>query len=208
MKIAYVRVSTQEQNLDRQIEAVKAAGVAEENIFQEKASGKDTERPELQRMFEYIRPGDTIVVESISRLARSAKDLLNMLDMFRDRGIEFVSLKECLDTSTPAGRMIFTVFAAVSELERAQIRQRQREGIKVAKALGKYKGRPKKQYDVFEKWYQKVKNKDISVTRACKALGISRATWYSYVREWENKKQQPESDDSQNVECDGTSENF
>ena len=138
-KIGYVRVSTTEQNEERQIISLKEQGV--EKMFIDKLSGKDTKRPELQKMLEYIREGDTLIVSEYSRLARSTQDLLNLVKQLTDKGVQVISLKENLDTSTPQGKLMLTVFAALAEFERELTLQRQREGITLAKEQGKYKGR-------------------------------------------------------------------
>lgn len=138
-KIGYARVSTQEQNEGRQIEAFELYGV--DKIFIDKMSGKDTNRPELKKMLDYVREGDTLIVNEYSRLARSTQDLLNLVTQLTDKGVQVVSLKEKLDTSTPQGKLMLTMFAALAEFERELTLQRQREGIKLAQKEGKYKGR-------------------------------------------------------------------
>ena len=137
--IGYARVSTVDQNEARQIEALKEQNC--EKIFCDKLSGKDKNRPELKRMLDYVREGDTLIVTEFSRLARSTRDLLDIVDELMAKKVEFVSLKENIDTSTPTGKFMLTVFSALSELERATILERQKEGIEIAKRNGKYKGR-------------------------------------------------------------------
>ena len=139
MKIGYVRVSTEEQNTARQEIMLRELGVDE--LFIDKASGKNADRPELRRMMEYVRRGDTVIVESISRFARNTRDLLDLVEHLTEKQVEFVSRKEAIDTTTPTGKFMLTVFAAVAELEREYILQRQREGIAIAKEQGKYTGR-------------------------------------------------------------------
>lgn len=139
MKIGYVRVSTEEQNTARQELLMQQLGV--EKVFLDKASGKSKDRPGLDEMMAFVREGDTVIVESISRFARNTKDLLNLVEKLSDKKVEFVSKKEAIDTTTPTGKFMLTVFGACAELEREQILQRQAEGIAVAKAQGKYKGR-------------------------------------------------------------------
>ena len=124
MKIGYVRVSTREQNIARQEVLMQELGV--EEIFIDRMSGKNTDRPELKRMMEYVRQGDTVIVESISRFARNTKDLLNLIEQLNQKHVEFISKKETIDTSTPTGKFMLTVFGAVAELEREYILQRQR----------------------------------------------------------------------------------
>ena len=132
MHIGYVRVSTEEQNPARQQALLRELGVDE--IFFDKASGKNTDRPELKRMLDYVRKGDTVIVESISRFARNTRDLLELIEQLTAKEVEFVSKKEAIDTTTPTGKFMLTVFAAVAELEREYILQRQREGIAIAKS--------------------------------------------------------------------------
>lgn len=139
MKVGYVRVSTTDQNPARQMELMKSLGV--EKIYSEKLSGKNTERPQFKEMLSFLREGDTLYIESFSRLSRSTRDLLNTVAVLTERGVNLVSDKEKLDTTTPQGRFMLTVFAGLSELERENTLERQREGIEIAKAEGKYKGR-------------------------------------------------------------------
>ena len=142
MKVGYVRVSSLEQNTARQGKIMKNLGV--EKIFTEKVSGKDTNRPELIRMMEFVRQGDTLIVESISRFARNTKDLLELVEQLEKKQVQFVSQKESIDTSTPTGKFMLTIFGAVAELEREYIRERQKEGIELAIKEGRFNGRPKK----------------------------------------------------------------
>ena len=139
MKIGYIRVSTQEQNTIRQEILMERLGVDE--LYIDRASGKNAQRPELQKMMEYVRRGDIVIVESISRFARNTRDLLELVERLTDKGVEFISQKEAIDTTTPTGKFMLTVFGAVAELEREYILQRQREGIAAAKGQGRYKGR-------------------------------------------------------------------
>ena len=139
MKIGYIRVSTQEQNTIRQEILMEHLGVDE--LYIDRASGKNAQRPELQKMMEYVRRGDTVIVESISRFARNTRDLLELVERLAGKGVEFISQKEAIDTTTPTGKFMLTVFGAVAELEREYILQRQREGIAAAKSQGRYKGR-------------------------------------------------------------------
>ena len=131
-KVFYCRVSTQEQNEGRQIAAAKEHKA--DKTFTDKATGANTNRPQLAAMLAYIREGDTVIVESISRLARSTKDLLNIVEQITAKGAEFISLKESIDTTTPQGRFMLTVFAAMAELEKEQTAQRRDEGIALRKA--------------------------------------------------------------------------
>ena len=134
MKVGYVRVSTVEQNLARQLELMKTLGV--EKIYCDKMSGKNTERTEFKEMIEFLREGDTLYVESFSRLSRSTLDFLNTVSRLQAKSVNLVSDKEKMDMSTPQGKFMVTVFAALSELERTSMLERQREGIEIAKAEG------------------------------------------------------------------------
>ena len=134
MKIGYIRVSTAEQNTARQEVLMQELGV--DMVFIDRASGKNAQRPELARMLEFVRKGDTVVVEAISRFARNTRDLLELVERLTAKGVEFVSRKEAIDTTTPSGKFMLTIFGAVAELEREYILQRQKEGIAIAKANG------------------------------------------------------------------------
>ena len=139
MRIGYIRVSTEEQNIARQQALMTELGV--DQVFIDRMSGKSKDRPELKRMLNFVRDGDTVLTESISRFARNTRDLLDLVEQLTAKNVEFVSKKEAIDTSTPTGRFLLTVLAALSELEREQILERQREGIAIAKENGVYKGR-------------------------------------------------------------------
>ena len=137
-RIAYVRVSTIEQNEARQVEELKKHDI--QKWFIEKVSGKNTDRPELQKMLDYIREGDTVYVHDLSRLSRSTSDLLKLVEFFAKKKVELVSNKENIDSSTPTGKLMLTMIAAINEFERQNLLERQREGIAIAKREGKYKG--------------------------------------------------------------------
>lgn len=184
MKVGYMRVSTKEQNLDRQLEILKEAGV--ERIFEEKVSGKSANRPQLQEMLAFVREGDTVVVESISRLARNTRDLLEIVDSLKQKGVGLVSLKENIDTGTPAGQFMLTLFGAMAELEREYILSRQREGIEIAKAKGVYKGRKSIEVDLgqFLAVYDDWMFKKITAREAMRRLGLKPSTFYRKVKEY------------------------
>ena len=139
MKIGYVRASTTDQNTARQEVLMESLGV--DQTYIDRVSGKNTDRPELRRMMTFVREGDTVIVESISRFARNTRDLLELVERLTAKGVEFVSKKEAIDTTTPSGKFMLTIFGAVAELEREYILQRQREGIAIAREQGVYKGR-------------------------------------------------------------------
>ena len=141
MKIGYARVSTQEQNLDRQLDNLKAAGC--ERIYCEKMTGTKAHRPELDKMKEALRAGDVLVIDSFSRLSRSTKDLLETVEMLTDQGVNIISLKEQLDTTTATGKLMLTMLSALSQFERDIIAERTKDGLKAARARGRNGGRPK-----------------------------------------------------------------
>lgn len=181
--IAYVRVSTAEQNETRQKEALKKYDI--DKWFVEKASGKDTNRPRLQEMLEYIREDDTVYVEEFSRLGRSTADLLNIVQQIEDVGAKFVSLKENFDTKTPSGKLQMTMMAAIAEFERAMILERQREGIAIAKKEGKYKGRKAVSIPNIGAYYDKYMRRKGTKVSIAHELGISRTTLDKLFREYE-----------------------
>ena len=156
-----------------------------EKVFADKASGKNTDRAAFKEMMAFVRAGDTVVVESISRIARNTRDLLSIVSELTEKGVEFVSLKENIDTTTPQGRFMLTVFGALAELERENILERQREGIEIAKSEGKYKGRKPIVYNeaqmkaLCKKW----REGEITATAAMKELGLKPNTFYRRVKE-------------------------
>lgn len=181
MKIGYIRVSTTDQNTARQEALMKELGVDE--VYIDKASGKSKDnRAQLYTMLEYVRKGDTVIVESISRFARNTKDLLELVEILTKKEVEFVSKKEAIDTTTPTGKFMLTIFGAVAELEREYILQRQKEGIAIAKSEGKYKGRARKEYPDFDKIVGLWRNGKITAAEAMKRLGMSKTNFYRRVR--------------------------
>jgi len=184
-KIGYIRVSTEHQETARQQEIMVKYGV--DRIFSEKISGANTDRPQLKAMLDYVREGDTLYVESISRLGRSTKDLLNIIDSLTAKGVTLISNKENIDTNSPTGKFMLTVFAALSQLEREQLRQRQREGIEIAKVQGKYTGRKPIPIDwtKFGQLYREWKLKKITARDFMKKMDLTANTFYRRVREYE-----------------------
>lgn len=184
-KIGYIRVSTEHQETARQQEIMGNYGV--DRIFSEKISGANTDRPQLKAMLDYVREGDTLYVESISRLGRSTKDLLNIIDSLTAKGVTLISNKENIDTNSPTGKFMLTVFAALSQLEREQLRQRQREGIEIAKVQGKYTGRKPIPIDwtKFGQLYEEWKLKKITARDFMKKMDLTSNTFYRRVREYE-----------------------
>lgn len=187
MKIAYVRVSTVEQNEARQVEALKKYDI--ERWFTEKVSGKNTNRPQLQQMLEFAREGDTIYIHDFSRLARSTRDLLDIMEQLQTKGIHLVSNKENIDTSTPTVKLLVTLIGAINEFERTNLLERQREGIAIAKRNGVYSGRKpfKSDKDRFEGLYNQYISREINKTEFAKLLGTSRPTLDKLIRKHENK---------------------
>jgi len=187
MKVGYIRVSTQEQNTARQEILMEQLGV--EKIFIEKCSGKNANRPKLMEMMNFVREGDTVVVSEISRFARNTKDLLTLIDELTEKGVQFESKKENIDTTTPTGQFMLTVFGAVSQLEREYILSRQREGIEAKKAEGGYRGRIPIDVDAdqFEKEYKRWKANEITARAAMTNLGLKANTFYRRVKEYESK---------------------
>lgn len=173
-KAAYVRVSTAEQNEARQREALAVRGI--DKWFIEKASGKNTDRPEFQKMLDWVREGDTIYIHDLSRIARSTKDLLDLLDVLREKGVALVSDKESIDTSTATGKLLVTMVAAINEFERANLLERQREGIAIAKREGKYKGRKAVTVPDLPRHYERYQRREVSKAALARELGISRPT--------------------------------
>ena len=183
MKVAYERVSTTGQSTLRQDVMMKEQHI--EKVFTEKISGKDRDRPELQKMLDFVREGDTVIIESISRLARSTRDFLNILDELEKKQVSLISLKEQIDTSTPTGRFLVSIFAALAQLEREQILTRQKEGIAAQKAAGTYTGgRPRVKVDqkllknVIKRW----KDGEISAVHAMMELNVTKSTFYRLVK--------------------------
>ena len=180
MKIGYIRISTTDQNTARQEVLMQELGV--EQVYIDRMSGKNTDRPELKRMLGFVREGDVVIVESISRFARNTKDLLDLVEQLSSKRVEFVSKKEAIDTTTPTGKFMLTVFGAVAELEREYILQRQKEGIDIAKEKGVYKGRKPIEHPNFNKVVSLWKSGAITATEAMKRLDMKPSTFYRKVK--------------------------
>ena len=181
-KVGYVRVSTAIQNEARQLESFNGLNLYK--IFVEKVSAKDTNRPLLKQMLEYVRDGDCVYIQDFSRLARSTKDLLDITEGLNKRGVKLISLKEQLDTSTPTGKLMLTMIGAINTFERECLLERQREGIAIAQREGKYKGR--KEVERPEQWdevYNLYMTRQITGTEAINRLGLKRNTFYKFVNE-------------------------
>lgn len=189
MKVGYVRVSTIEQSAERQEKDLSEnAGV--ERIFLDKLSGKDTNRPQLKEMLDFVRSGDTVIVSDFSRLARSVQDLLSIIETLNAKGVAVISRKENLDTTTPQGKLMLTVFAGIAEFERTIMLQRQREGIAIAKEHGKYKGRVKAEKP--ENWtelQEAYQARRLRITDLVKECHVSRPTIYKWLKEQEAQEE-------------------
>ncbi|WP_304238648.1 recombinase family protein [Phascolarctobacterium succinatutens] len=184
--IGYIRVSTQHQNTGRQHEDFSAKGITIDKLYEEKISGKNTDRPQLKAMLQYVREGDTVYAESFSRLARSTRDLLEIVEDLTSKGVQFVSLKENVDTSTPQGKFMLTVFAGLAQLERDTILQRQRDGIDLCLSEGRAYGRPTaKISDTFATHYQQWKAGKIKAVDFMKAENLPKSTFYKLVKRFE-----------------------
>ena len=183
MRVGYVRCSTIEQNEARQLKMMEEQKA--EKLFIDKASGKNTDRRAFKEMMAFVRAGDMVIVESISRIARNTRDLLSIVSELTEKQVEFISLKENIDTTTPQGRFMLTVFGALAELERENILERQREGIEIAKSEGKYKGRKPLEVDEaqFKDACRRWRAGEITATAAMQEVGLKPNTFYRRVKE-------------------------
>lgn len=183
MKVCYIRVSSLDQNEARQVEAMKDKGI--EKYYIEKISGKDTNRPKLQEMLEFVREGDQVYIHDFSRLARSTKDLLEIVETLNKKGVILKSNKENLDTSTPTGKLMLTMIGAINTFERENLLERQREGIAIAKREGKFKGKQivNMSEEDFENALVKYKNREINKSEMAEMLHISRTTLYKLLND-------------------------
>ena len=187
MRLGYVRVSTIEQNEERQLVTMEQYQV--EKVFTEKISAKDTNRPKLKELLEFAREDDTIYIHDFSRLARNTQDLLNIVEALNNKGIHLVSSKENIDTSTPTGKLLLTVIAAINTFERENLKERQAEGIAIAKKKGVYKGRKPVKVEDFGVYYDKWKTREVSKADLMKILGITRPTLNKLFKEYEQNSE-------------------
>lgn len=177
-EIGYARVSTHEQNLDLQRDELKQAGV--ETIYEDQASGKSAERPELQHCLKALRPGDTLTVWRLDRLGRNLQDLIRIVNELEARGVTFKSLKESIDTRGPAGKLVFHLFAALAQFERELLRERTMAGLDAARARGRKGGRPASLSQAQKNMaLSLMKNGDLSIAEICKQFSVSRSTLYN-----------------------------
>lgn len=175
----YARVSTEQQNLDRQLDALNKYGV--DIIFNEKMTGTKRNRPELSKMLDRLTEGDTVVVESLSRLGRSTKDLIELVDMFERKKVHFVSLKEQIDTSSPTGKFLFTLMSAISQFERDVIAERTKEGLRSARARGRLGGRPKTDVTSINKAIKLYNTRQYSIKEIEELTGVKKSTLYRHL---------------------------
>ena len=181
MVISYARVSTQDQQTLRQLDQLKEYGC--ERIYEEKASGAKRDRVELNRMLDALREGDVVVVTELSRLSRSVKDLFDIVEKIHNAGADIKSLKESwIDTTSPQGKLLFTMFAGISQFERDLIRQRTMEGLQAARARGRNGGRPPKEDSKIELALNMYDSKICSISQILETTGISKTTLYRYIR--------------------------
>lgn len=189
MNIGYIRVSTIEQHEDRQREALAKFDI--DKWFVEKVSGKNIkDRPQLQELLNYMREGDAVYVLDFSRLARNTRDLLYIVDTMQEKNVKLVSIKENLDTDTPTGKLMLTMFAAIGEFERQNTLERQAEGIAIAKKKGVYKGRKRiklTDFTDFGRYYQRYMDREISKAEFARRLGVSRPTLDRLLDEYREK---------------------
>jgi len=180
VKIGYARVSTEEQNLDRQLDILKQAGC--DRIYEEKVSGVKKDRTELNKMLDQIRTGDVIIISDLTRLSRSVKDLFSLVEQIEEKGANIKSIKESwLDTTNAQGKLMFTIFAGISQFERDLISQRTIEGLNAARARGKKGGRPKTNEKDIKLAVKMYNSKNYSISEITKATGVSKTTLYRYI---------------------------
>ena len=180
MKIyGYARVSTSDQILDRQLDMLNKYGVDE--LYSEKMTGTKRDRPELQRLLNTLSEGDTVVVESLSRLGRSTKNLIELMELFNEKGVNLVSLKESIDTTTPTGKLLFTLISAISQFERDCLAERTKEGLASARARGRKGGRPFADNSAVNKAIRLYDSKEYTVSEITELTGISRSTLYRRI---------------------------
>ncbi len=172
----YARVSTEQQNLDRQLDALRKYGC--DTIYNEKMTGTKRDRPELAKILDRITEGDTVVIESLSRLGRSTKDLIELTELFQSKGVHLVSLKESIDTSTSTGKLLFTLMSAIAQFERDVIADRTREGLKSARARGRTGGRPRTDADAVRKAIKLYNTRQYSIREIEELTGVKKSTLY------------------------------
>lgn len=186
MIVGYARVSTQEQNLQLQLDALEKAGCIE--IFEEKMTGTKRDRPALNEMLRMLREGDRVIVYKLDRISRSTKHLIELAELFEEKGVEFVSIRDNIDTSTATGKFFFRMMASIAELERDIISERTKAGLESARARGRKGGRPKAPKKALQTALKMYHSKDYSISEIVKATGISQATLYRALKQQESKE--------------------
>ncbi|MGM7683532.1 recombinase family protein [Cytobacillus sp. Hm23] len=182
----YARVSTQDQNLELQLDALKDYGVDE--IYQEKMTGTKKDRPQLQELIKQLRTGDKVVVYKLDRISRSTKHLIELTDMFTDKGVDFVSLQDSIDTSNAMGKFFFRMMASIAELERDIISERTRAGLDAARARGRKGGRPSKPNSKVELAFKMYDSKEYSIAEILEATSMSKPTLYRHLNKRDGQK--------------------
>ncbi|MDR3539516.1 MAG: recombinase family protein [Desulfosporosinus sp.] len=183
MLLGYARVSTEDQNLDRQIDQLKDLGISMVNIYTEKVTGTKKDRPVLLKLLEYARTGDEIVVTDLTRISRSTKDLISLVEDLGNRGINLKSLKESwLDTGTAQGKLMFTIIAGLSQFERDLISERTKEGLISARARGRTGGRPSIKQENVTKALKLYDTQNVTIQDICTMCNLSKNTLYNYIR--------------------------
>ena len=175
----YARVSTESQNLDRQLDVLTKYGV--DHIYNEKMTGTKKDRPELSKMLDRMTEGDSVVIESLSRLGRSTKDLIELTELFQTKGVNLISLKESIDTNTPTGKLLFTLMSAIAQFERDTIADRTREGLRAARARGRVGGRPKTNADNIKKAIKLYNTRQYSIREIEELTGVKKSTLYRHL---------------------------
>lgn len=176
----YARVSTEAQNLDRQLDALKKYGV--DTIYNEKMTGTKKDRPELNKLLDRVTEHDVVVVESLSRLGRSTKDLIELTELFQSKGVHLVSLKEAIDTSSSTGKLLFTLMSAIAQFERDTIADRTREGLRSARARGRMGGRPKTDPEKIKKAVKLYNTRQYSIKEIEELTGVKKSTLYRNIQ--------------------------
>lgn len=183
MIFGYARVSTLDQKLDRQIDKLTEYGVHKANIYQEKITGTKKSRPELDRLLEDIQEGDTVLITELTRLGRSTRDLINISEQLQSKGVELISLKENIDTTTATGKAMFGMLSVMAQFERDLISERTKEGLKSARARGRVGGRPSTPVKEIERALILYDAGDLKINDICELVGISKPTLYKYINE-------------------------
>lgn len=179
-KIGYARVSTLDQNLDRQTDMLRAYGV--DKLYTEKMSGTRRDRPELTRLLERLEEGNTVIVESLSRLGRSTRDLIELVELFQKKGVQLVRLKESIDTGSSTGKLLFTIMSALAQFERDVIADRTREGLQAARARGHFGGRPKTDAKKLQQALKLYRSGQYTAREIKELTGVTKSTLYRYLR--------------------------